>query len=718
MHPPDPHFDAEQDAELRAVEVPEGLQRRLRHMALAADEGLDAAVRAVPLPSGLIDRLRLGVLADDEGLDAVIRDVPVPVDLASELDRSPKARLRLARLTQWATAVSLVVAIGLSYIGAVVGLVALSYPTSDRSRPELDTFLESDWSDLADGGVWLAPVDRPLEPRRTIGVPVPEIAFEPLLTTGIEDPTDILNIRSLSDPLPHRRWDDAEGVLAEDPLEDVRRNELRLVPGLVPEGIRMPLAPGYPRDFFIKYGVLGLVPPAMHTELRSTVVPLDIDTASYELARRNLEEGRWPPAKLIRTEEFLAAMDYQFPRPKQRAVELHTAAGSSPFGYNYPISVQGTIRNVRPQMLQIGVRARDLDRRQHAPVHLVLLVDVSASMCWGGRLEMTRDALKQLAEYLGPDDRVSLVAFSENAELVIEGAGREHADQLYAAAELLAPQASTHLAEGLRKAYSVTLIDVEPDQLETRVVLLTDGRAEVAAGTRSVIESRLAEAAAHGVTLDVIDLRQDDKEPHTQMARFARAGGGAIRRAVGTDQIGWALKESLTGQSQLVAEEVKLKVDFNPGTVLAYRLIGHEPKLGGVLPADPQADFHAGRSATALYEIWLRPTDTENGSDEVATAELTFREPGSETIQTVGREVRRRHFASKFIEAPLSLQEAIIVAQAAEVLRGSPFARVRPDDPRSMAGVLAQAKHVNTELYLRPSFARFISILERAEGVK
>jgi len=147
-------------------------------------------------------------------------------------------------------------------------------------------------------------------------------------------------------------------------------------------------------------------------------------------------------------------------------------------------------------------------------------------------------------------------------------------------------------------------------------------------------------------------------------------------------------------------------------------LIGHEPKLGGVLPADPQADFHAGRSATALYEVWLRPATGGSGGDEVATAELTFTEPGGEKAQTVSRSVHRRDFGSKFVAAPLSLQEAIIVAQAAEVLRRSPFARVRPDDPRSMAGVLAQAKHVDTELYSRPSFARFMSLVEQAEGVK
>ena len=43
------------------------------------------------------------------------------------------------------------------------------------------------------------------------------------------------------------------------------------------------------------------------------MVPLGVDAASYELAKRWLEDGELPPPQQVRTEEFLAAVDYKFP---------------------------------------------------------------------------------------------------------------------------------------------------------------------------------------------------------------------------------------------------------------------------------------------------------------------------------------------------------------------------------------------------------------------
>jgi Ca-activated chloride channel family protein len=213
----------------------------------------------------------------------------------------------------------------------------------------------------------------------------------------------------------------------------------------------------------------------------------------------------------------------------------------------------------------------------------------------------------------------------------------------------------------------------------------------------------------------VIDLRQQE-EPDPQLADFARSGGGKAHRATNGDQVRWALLEIVTGQSQLVAADARLKVTFNPKTVLEYRLLGHEAKaMAGLMPAHPEADFHTGQSATALYEIRLR----KNGSQDVAAVELTWREPGSSKPRRLTRTVRRGQFGSSFTEAPLALQEAALVAQTAEVLRRSPYA-VNSGGPPSLglASVLQLVGHVDSRLYERPTFVRFVSLLDQAAKAK
>ena len=138
MPSPGFNFGARQDAELRAVPVPEGLLERLRRAALADDEGLDAAIREVAVPAGLLRRLRQPALDTDEGLDAAVRDVLVPVELRGRLQQVPKNWVRLARLTQWAAAASLLAVIGLSYFGAMIGFLISAYPYSgeiSRAKP-------------------------------------------------------------------------------------------------------------------------------------------------------------------------------------------------------------------------------------------------------------------------------------------------------------------------------------------------------------------------------------------------------------------------------------------------------------------------------------------------------------------------------------------------------------------------------------------------------
>jgi len=118
----------------------------------------------------------------------------------------------------------------------------------------------------------------------------------------------------------------------------------------------------------------------------------------------------------------------------------------------------------------------------------------------------------------------------------------------------------------------------------------------------------------------------------------------------------------------------------------------------------------AGQAATALYELWLEP----NGPSLVAEAEVTWVDADGRR-RAVRQEIHRRQFKPSWREAALPLQAAAIAAEAAEVLRESPFAASRNRDLR---GVLAQADEVNPRLAERESFQRFLRILRETEQVR
>jgi len=711
MSSPDANFDAALEAELRAVPLPAGLLVRLRRAVVADDAGLDAALREVPVPAGLLSSLRSIVLADDEGLDEAIRDVPVPRKMAERLQRSPRRRVRERRLNTWSTAGSLWLAIGLSLCGALFLALVTVWRWSDAPdlplpAPRLDLAGQPEDSQLELSALAALMGAADSEGSAIIGPAVPV----PYVDLAGEDAASAATLAGAVDLFPV--WQAAKGL---DPLLDVAPSawsvlgfsnngdvdslpELRTVAGPAPRGIKPPLVPGFDLGFYLRYGVHPFVRPAAHAKLQASIVPLGVDRSSYDLTRRYLERRELPRPGEVRTEEFVQAVCTEYPEPKRQPVALAVAAGPSPFGG------EGLT------LLQIGVQGRRISDDKHPPVHLVLVVDTSASMRWGGRLEAIQRALGKLVPHLGPDDRVSLVAFSEQAEVLIEEAGPQDADALQAAVAWLSPQKSTNVGAGLRRSYTVAQHLAAAGKSPVRVVLLTDGTAVMDQGAAELVEQRLAEALGRNIRLDVIELGQSS-EIDPQFTSFAQSAGGRACRAASADQICWALLESITGKSQLIARNVGLKVTFNPKTVQEYRLLGHEASaIASLMPDHPEADFFAGQSATALYEVRLTPF----GGQDVATAELTWQPPGEGTRQQTTRTVRRKEFAAALVQSPASLQAAALVAETAEIMRG---VRV-PRPPHTFAHVLELARGVNSELSRQPAFAEFVLMLQQAEKAK
>jgi Ca-activated chloride channel family protein len=675
-----------------------------------SDAWLDAELRNVPLPPGLLGRLRQTaeetVEMSDEELDATLRDVPVPPQLRRRLDQMGR------RMTQWtwisriAMAASLLVAVGVMSVGILVTFVLAPRGVNP----------------LADDVRKKAPMEKRIGPSGG----KEKLSFDAsrLLVEGdlpVVPPPSPAAAKVLPSDRPQTRWPSDElaetfGPSGLDPTTDRNLSrwpetspqdlndspDLRKVPGLKPMGLNFPVVAGYDLLFLSRTGFHPLVRPAPNSPLQSVVVPLSSSTASYELAQRYLDDGELPPATALRTEEFLAAIDYQFPRPTGQALGLSAAGG-------------WTLHGGGTRLIQFGVQARGPLDASRPPARLTLLVDVSASMRWGGRLEMVRQALDSFVNRMDKNDRISLVAFSDDARVLIEDADVGQQTQIRAAIAQLVPRSSTNLGAGLRQAYAVAQRGDPAVKLANRIVLLTDGLSELDAPMLQRIDERLREAAARGIQLHVVDLEQEKGDDALQPVwqHLVSAGGGATHRATTRSQVGWALDEVLSGKSQVVAANVRLKVTFNPKAVAFYRLLGHEPRTVVVFkPAPLQTSFYVGQSATALFEVQLLP----NNEAGLATAELTWQEPSSGEYRRVEQEFRREQLAGSWAHTPASVQAAAVAAEAVETLRFSPY---NPPVPTrsllwSLSAILRSGRDVNSQLLERSSYSEFLNMLEKA----
>ncbi|MCO6430265.1 MAG: von Willebrand factor type A domain-containing protein, partial [Deltaproteobacteria bacterium] len=101
----------------------------------------------------------------------------------------------------------------------------------------------------------------------------------------------------------------------------------------------------------------------------SSTFSIDVDTASYTNARRQLLQGVMPPRDSIRIEEFINYFDYDYP-----------AEFEKPFGLSYEIA-PSPLESDR-YLLRLGIKAKDVSHSPK-PWNLVFLIDVSGSMADG-----------------------------------------------------------------------------------------------------------------------------------------------------------------------------------------------------------------------------------------------------------------------------------------------------------------------------------------------
>jgi len=134
---------------------------------------------------------------------------------------------------------------------------------------------------------------------------------------------------------------------------------------------------------------------------------IDVDTASYSVVRRFLNEGRRPPADAVRVEELINYFPYEYSEP----------AGDMPFS----ISTETASAPWQPQhrLLRIGLRAPALDVLEPRPDNLVFLIDVSGSMQPPDRLPLLIRSMQLLVERLDRDDVVSIVVYAGSSGVVL-----------------------------------------------------------------------------------------------------------------------------------------------------------------------------------------------------------------------------------------------------------------------------------------------------------
>lgn len=433
---------------------------------------------------------------------------------------------------------------------------------------------------------------------------------------------------------------------------------------------------------------------------------VEVDDASWTIARRYLTDGHLPPPEAIRLEEIVNRLAAGFAHSGFDDFALHADGMPSRYGEGY-------------HLLRLGVQAREVPAADRLPAHLVFVIDASGSMSREDRLELVKRALRVLVGELKPDDRVGIVTFGSEASVVLEPTNLDEREAILAAIDGLHTSGATNAEAGLRLGYELARRHAVPGAIN-RLILCSDGVANIGRTGAETILAAVRAEADRGISLTTVGFGMGNYND-TLMEQLANKGDGTYHYVNLLANAERVFRQNLTGTLQTVGGEVKTQVEFDPAAIARWRLLGYENRH--VDDADFRNDaidageIGAGHTAVALYEVKLSEAALRSLADgeprDLGAVRLRWAKPrfhpAAGTVTERERRLTTADLAAAWESAPARLRAAGVAAEFAEILRESYWAR-----GSALADLIAPVTELVRELPDDPDVIELSQMIRRA----
>jgi Ca-activated chloride channel family protein len=417
----------------------------------------------------------------------------------------------------------------------------------------------------------------------------------------------------------------------------------------------------------------------------------DVDTASYDIFRKDLGQGRLPPPDSVRLEEYVNYFHYDYPVPD--------ADSEHPFTIS--LAAAPSLVDNGTQLLRVGIQGKELSDEDRRPTNLVFLVDVSGSMAASDKLPVVKNLMIDALAMMAPDDTISIVTYAGSTGVALEPTPASNEDTIIETISTFDAGGSTAGAAGIDLAYEQAAAGYLEGGVN-HVVLCSDGDFNVGISNTDDLVEFIEEKRKTGITFTALGFGSGNLNDSV-MEAISNAGNGTYAVIGSNDDAEVYVQERFFSSLQFIAKDVKLQVEFNPELVLAYRLLGYENRaIADEDFRDDKVDageLGSGHRVTALYEVVLQggsvPTpegapaaedgEAYAGEREVADGDLVYVKVRYKDIDAnaldeayeVGVGLAGDAVAQSHRDLDDDFQWAFGIALFAEILKESPFADIR-----------------------------------------
>jgi len=450
----------------------------------------------------------------------------------------------------------------------------------------------------------------------------------------------------------------------------------------------------YDAMFFQNYGVN----PFIDTEDDPmSTFATDVDTGSYTIVRRYLNEGNLPPKDAVRVEEFVNYFKYRYAAPQKDDFAIYAEGTPWTFGEGRKNSY----------LLRIGLKGKKIIEANRKPAILTFVIDVSGSMNREHRLGLVKMSLEALMDRLRPEDKIGIATYNTRGRKVMSHKSLDERREILEVIDSLHASGSTNAAEGIKIGYDMAERAYRRGYIN-RVILCSDGVANEGLTSAEKIFETIERQVDKGITLSAIGFGMGNYNDML-LEQLGDKGNGYYAYIDYLDEALRLFDDNLTGALEVIARDVKVQVDFNPDVVRSYRLIGYENRD---VPDDKFRDdtydggeVGAGHTVTALYELKLWP----DNKGTVATTYVRYKDANTMDVREFKSDIDSDDFETAFENGNTDFRLAAATAEFAEILRNSYWAR-----GADLADTLEKAKAVQKERQEDKDISELVELISKA----
>lgn len=351
-------------------------------------------------------------------------------------------------------------------------------------------------------------------------------------------------------------------------------------------------------------------------------------------------------------------------------------------GQNYYLGEKGQKTYLRIDLE--GLRRKEGPR---TPINIAIVIDKSGSMS-GNKIAQAKEAAIMAVERLGRDDYVSIVTYSDKVDVLMPATRVTNHTEFRHRINSIRSNGRTALYAGTKRGIHELEEFIDENRVN-RVILLSDGLANIGPSKPSDLEALGRKAAAKGISITTIGLGLGFNED--LMTKLAYASDGNHAFVKNEKDLVSIFNKEFGDVLSVVAQDIEIIIECHIG-IRPIRLLGRKADINGqtirlklnqlygaqskhlIVEAELDSAYDEGSRNFAKVTVDYRSMNKKSRETLSGEAKVNFTKSRSVAEKTINKRVMSsvvEQIATERNERAVSLRDKGDIKEAKKVLKGN-----------------------------------------------